>query len=149
MTHLSGVLHKIMVTSSVLCVVNYLLFGQDDVEGARMVLRRPRGVNHITRVGVDKVGFNRLLVPYQHPLLSLSSHLTMPAIPSSYIVPFDPLGNPLGTILTAAQRYNRGFKHIKQGSATAPYPDPATIYRRSVLSDPEDDMFEDIYMGDM
>jgi hypothetical protein len=73
----------------------------------------------------------------------------MPATPTSYIVPFDPLGNPLGTLLTAAQRYNRGFKRIKWGSAVAPYPDPATIYHRSAISDPGDDMFEDIYLGDM
>jgi hypothetical protein len=73
----------------------------------------------------------------------------MPAIPTSYIVPFDPLGNPLGTILTAAQRYNQGFKHIQRGSAVSPYPDPATIYRRSAISDPADNMFGDIYMGDM
>jgi hypothetical protein len=73
----------------------------------------------------------------------------MPAIPTSYIVPFDPLGNPLGTILTAAQRYNRGFKRIKRGLAIAPYPDPATIYRQSATSDPGDDMFEDIFIGDM
>ena len=73
----------------------------------------------------------------------------MPAIPTSYIVLFDPLGNPLGTILTAAQRYNRGFKRIKQGSAVAPYPNPATIYRWSALCDPADDMFEDVYLSDM
>jgi hypothetical protein len=73
----------------------------------------------------------------------------MPAIPSSYIVPFDPLGNPLGTLLTAAQRYNRGFKRIKRGSAVAPYPDPTTIYRWSAICDPEDDMFKEVYMGDM
>jgi hypothetical protein len=69
--------------------------------------------------------------------------------PSSYIVLFDPLGNPLGTILTAAQRYNRGFKRIKRGSAVAPYPDPATIYRWLAIDCPGDDMFEDIYIGDM
>ena len=73
----------------------------------------------------------------------------MLAIPTSYIVPFDPLGNPLGTILTAAQRYNWGFKCIKQGSAIAPYPDPATIYRQSALCDLADDMFEDIYLSDL
>jgi hypothetical protein len=73
----------------------------------------------------------------------------MPAVPTSYLVPFDPLGNPLGTILTTAQLYNRGFKHIKWGSAVAPYPDPATIYRQSAISDPADDMFEDIYLGNM
>jgi hypothetical protein len=73
----------------------------------------------------------------------------MPAIPSSYIVPFDPLGNPLGTLLTTAQRYNRGFKRIKRGSAVAPYPDPATIYCWSAICDPGDDMFADVYMSDM
>ena len=114
------------------------------------MFRGPRGVSRITQVGVDKAGFNWLLVPYQHPLLSsLTSHTTMPALPNSYIVPFDPFGNPLGTILTAAQRYNRGFKCIKRGSAVAPYPDPATIYRRSALCDPDDDMFEDVYLSDM
>ena len=56
----------------------------------------------------------------------------MPAIPTSYIVPFDPLGNPLGTILTAA-----------------PYPDPASVYRQSAICDPENDMFEDIYLSDL
>ena len=125
---------------------------KDDAVGAQVVLCRLRGVSRITQVGVDKAGFNWLLVPYQHPLpfFPPTTHtLTMPAIPTSYIVPFDPLGNPLGTILTAAQRYNRGFKRIKQGSAVAPYPDPTTIYRQSVICDPVDDMFEDIYLGDM
>ena len=117
--------------------------------GAWGFFRGPKGVSRITRVGVDKAGFNRLLVPYQHPLLSFPTHTNMPAIPSSYIVPFDPLGNPLGTILTAAQRYNRGFKRVKWGSAVAPYPDPATIYRRSALCDPADDMFEDVYLSDL
>jgi hypothetical protein len=73
----------------------------------------------------------------------------MPAIPNSYIIPFDPLGNPLGTLLTAAQRYNRGFKRIKRGSVMSPYPDPACVYRRSVISDLGDDMFKDVYLGDM
>jgi hypothetical protein len=73
----------------------------------------------------------------------------MSAIRNSYIVPFDPLGNPLGMILTAAQRYNWGFKCIKRGSSTSPYLDPATIYHWSAISDPEDDMFEDIYLADM
>ena len=73
----------------------------------------------------------------------------MPAIPTSYIVPFDPLGNPLGTILTTAQHYDWGFKHIKRGLAIAPYPNPATIYRRSALCDPENDMFKDIYLSDL
>ena len=49
----------------------------DDAVGARRLFRGPRGVSHITRVGVDKAGFNRLLVPYQHPLLS-PNHLSHP-----------------------------------------------------------------------
>ena len=73
----------------------------------------------------------------------------MPAIPSSYIVLFDPLGNPLGTILIAAQRYNRGFKRIKRGSAVVPYPDPATIYCQLALCDLENDTLEDIYWSDL
>ena len=43
---------------------------KNDAMGAWVVLHGPRGVNCITWVGVDKVGFNWLLVPYQHPLLS-------------------------------------------------------------------------------
>jgi hypothetical protein len=73
----------------------------------------------------------------------------MPAIPSSYIIPFDPLGNPLGTILTTTQHYNQGFKRIQRGSAVHPYPDPATIYCCLAISDPGDDMFTDIYLSDM
>jgi hypothetical protein len=57
--------------------------------------------------------------------------------------------SPFAPSVTAAQRYNQGFKRIKRGSAVVPYPDPATIYRRSAIADPGDDMFEDIYMGDM
>ena len=73
----------------------------------------------------------------------------MPAIPNSYIVPFDPLGNPLGMILTTAQCYNRGFKCLRRGLAVSPYPDPATIYRCLAISNPGDDMFADIFLGDM
>jgi hypothetical protein len=73
----------------------------------------------------------------------------MSAIHNSYIIPFNPLGNPLGTILTAAQRYDRGFKRIKQGSSTSPYPNPVSIYHRSAISDPGNDMFKDIYLADM
>jgi hypothetical protein len=73
----------------------------------------------------------------------------MSSIHSSYIMPFDPLGNPLGTILTTTQRYNRGFKRILRGLAVHPYPDPATIYRQSAIADPGDDMFKDVYLGDM
>ena len=44
---------------------------KDNAVGAWVVLCGPRGVSRITWVGVDKAGFNQLLVPYQHPLLSL------------------------------------------------------------------------------
>ena len=40
----------------------------------------------------------------------------MVAICNSYIVPFNPLGAPGPTILTAAQNYNRAFKCLKRGS---------------------------------
>ena len=68
----------------------------DDAVGARVVLRGPRGVSCITRVGVDKAGFNLLLAPYQHPLLSpnhLSSSLpiSMPRVDNTYVIPFEPV----------------------------------------------------------
>ena len=68
----------------------------DNAVGARVVFCRPRGVSHITRVGVDKAGFNRLLVPYQHPLLSpnhpsSSSPIIMPRVDNTYVIPFEPV----------------------------------------------------------
>jgi hypothetical protein len=97
---------------------------------------------------IDKVGFNWLLVPHQSPLSSLSflSTPTMPAICSSFIVLFNPLGNLGGTLITAAQWYNHNFKRIKRGLSVSPYPNLATVYQRSVLSNPEDDMFEDLIL---
>jgi hypothetical protein len=73
----------------------------------------------------------------------------MAPIRNSYIVPFDPLGAPGPTILTAAQEYNKMFKHLKWGSAVTPYPDPATVYHRLAISNPGDDMFKDLYLADM
>ena len=73
----------------------------------------------------------------------------MPAICNLYIVPFDPLGSPGPTILTAAQNYNRGFKCLKQGSVVTPYPNPAEVYRQSAIFNPGNDMFEDLWLGDM
>jgi hypothetical protein len=70
-------------------------------------------------------------------------------IRSSYIVPFDPFGNPGGTILSAAQRYNQAFKRVQRGSSTSPYPDTTLVYGRSAISCPGDDMFEDLYLSDM
>jgi hypothetical protein len=68
---------------------------------------------------------------------------------TSYIVPFDPHGAPGTTILTAAQFFNRDFKRLRRGSAVTPYPDPANVYRRLAISDPRDDMFEDVYLSDL
>jgi hypothetical protein len=115
------------------------------------VLCRLRGVIRITWGVIDKAGFNQLLVPHQSQLSSLPFHstLSMPAIRSSFIVPFNPLGNLGGTLVTAAQWYNHNFKRIKRGSTVSPYPDPASIYWRSALSDPKDNMFEDIYLNDI
>jgi hypothetical protein len=122
-------------------------------EGALWVFHGPRGVIHITWAGVDKAGFNQLLAPYQHPLLSsLLSHntlSTMSPIHNSYIIPFKPIVAHGPTILTAAQEHNREFKDLKQGSLTNPYPDPLTVYRRSALTNPGDDMFEDLYLNDL
>jgi hypothetical protein len=73
----------------------------------------------------------------------------MPAIRTSYLVPFDPLGNPGVTILTAAQSFNRDFKRLRRGSAVTPYLDPANIYRRSAITDPGNDMFDDVYLRDL
>ena len=61
----------------------------DNAVGARVVLRGPRGVSHITRVGVDKVGFNRLLVPYQHPLSS-ANHLFLLSLNQLCLTPSTP-----------------------------------------------------------
>jgi hypothetical protein len=38
---------------------------KDDAVGAGLMLRRPRGVIHITWEVIDKAGLNQLLVPYQ------------------------------------------------------------------------------------
>jgi hypothetical protein len=73
----------------------------------------------------------------------------MSPIHSSYIVPFDPHGNPGVTILTAAQSFNKDYKRLRRGSAVTPYPDLANIYRRSATSDPGNDMFEDVYLRDL
>ena len=73
----------------------------------------------------------------------------MAPICNSYIVPFDPLGAPGPTILTAAQEFNREFKLLKRGSSTNPYPDPANVYRRLALTNPGDDMFDDLYLNDL
>ena len=94
----------------------------------------------------------RLLVPYQTPFLSSPPHnytLAMGPSCSSYIVLFNPQGAPGPTILTTAQSFNMDHKRLRQGSTVTPYPDPANIYRRLAISDPGDNMFEDVYLRDM
>lgn len=66
-----------------------------------------------------------------------------------YIIPFNPLGAPGPTILTAVQTFNKAYKHLKRGSAVTPYPDPVMVYCQSVVSNPGDDTFEDLYLDDL
>ena len=83
--------------------------GKDDAVGTQVVLCRPRRVNCITQVGVDKVGLNWLLVPYQHPLPSTNHHSSssnMPRVTNTYTVPFDPIHNGPGELATAKEKYN-------------------------------------------
>ena len=108
----------------------------DDAVGARVVFRRLRGVSRITRVGVDKAGFNRLLVPYQHPLLStkhlsFSPQLTIPRVDNTYVVPFKPVCNGPGEFAFAKTRFNLQRFMKKRGSRTTPYPSFVNIYQRS------------------
>jgi hypothetical protein len=56
--------------SFIVLSVRYVLLitcwlAKDDVMGARVTLRRPRVVIHITREVIDKAGLNQLLDPYQ------------------------------------------------------------------------------------
>ena len=73
----------------------------------------------------------------------------MAPIRTSYIIPFNPQGAPGPTILTAAQSFNRDFKRLCWGSSVTLYPDPVNVYRWSAISDPRDDMFDDLYLGDL
>ena len=125
----------------------------DDAVGARVVLRRLRGVSRITRVGVDKAGFNRLLVPYQHPLLSTnhpsSSRSTiMPRVNNTYIVPFEPVRDGPGEFSFARERFNIQQFVKKRGSRTASYPSFVNVYQRSEHCVAESDSFEDLQLHD-
>ena len=108
----------------------------DNAVGAQVMLRRPRGVSRITRVGVDKVGFNWLLVPYQHPLLS-TNHLssspptTMPRVNNTYVVPFEPVRDGPGEFSYAKNRFNQQRFVKKRGSRAAPYPSFVNVYQGS------------------
>ena len=68
-------------------------------------------VSRFTQVGVDKAGFNRLFVPYQHPLPSTNHHpssppITMPHTTNTYTIPFDPIRNGPGEFATAQEKFN-------------------------------------------
>ena len=125
----------------------------DDAVGARVVLRGPRGVIRITRVGVDKAGFNRLLVPYQHPLPSTnhpssSLPISMPRVNNTYVIPFEPVLNGPGEFSFAKARYNLQQFVKKRGSRTSPYPSFVDVYQRSECCVPESDTFEDLQLYD-
>ena len=125
----------------------------DDAMGARVVLRGPRGVSRIMRVGVDKVGFNRLLVPYQHPLLSAyhpssSPLINMPRVDNTYVVPFEPVRDGPGEFAFGRARFNLQRFMKKRGSRTTPYPSFVNIYQRSERCVAETDTFEDHQLHD-
>ena len=124
----------------------------DDAMGAWVVLRGPRGVSCITWVGVDKAGFNRLLVPYQHPLLS-ANHLSssppiMPRVDNTYVVPFEPVRDGPGEFAYGRARFNLQRFVKKRGSRTTPYPSFANVYQRSKRCVAESDTFEDLQLHD-
>ena len=123
----------------------------DDAVGARVVLRRPRGVSHITQVGVDKVGFNQLLVPYQHPLPSTNHLLSsppiiMPRVNNTYVIPFEPVRNGPGEFSYAKDHFNIQRFVKKRGLRTTPYPSFVDVYQRSERCSVESDTFEDLQL---
>ena len=105
-------------------------------------------------VGVDKAGFNRLLVPYQHPLLS-SNHLSssppiiMPQVNNTYVIPFEPVRNGPGEFSYTKDRFNVQQFVKKRGSRTAPYPSFVDVYQRSECCSVESDMFEDLQLHNL
>ena len=73
----------------------------------------------------------------------------MPAIRSSYIVPFSPALNSIGERASADERFNRhGFRY-KRGSRASPYPSSEEVFKRSSRRMVDDDMFEDVYLLDL
>ena len=124
-----------------------------DTVGARGLFRGPRGVSRITRVGVDKAGFNRLLVPYQRPLLS-SNHLSssppiiMPRVDSTYVIPFEPVRDGPGEFAYGRACFNLQRFVKKRGSRTDPYPSFVNIYQRSERCVAESDTFKDLQLHD-
>ena len=125
----------------------------DDAMGAWVVLRGPRGASRITRVGVDKAGFNRLLVPYQHPLLStnhlfFSPPIAMPRVNNTYVILFEPVRNGPGEFSYAKDRFNVQRFVKKRGSRTAPYLSFVDVYGRSEHCSVESNTFKDLQLHD-
>ena len=103
------------------------------------------------RVGVDKAGFNRLLVPYQHPLLSpnhLSSSppISMPRVDNTYVIPFEPVRDGPGEFAYGRARFNLQRFVKKRGSRTDPYPSFVNVYQRSEWCVAESDTFKDLQL---
>ena len=125
----------------------------DDAVGAQVVLCGPRGVSRIMQVGVDKAGFNQLLVPYQHPLFSpnhlfSSPPIAMPRVNNTYVVPFEPVRNGPGEFSFAKDCFNIQHFVKKGGLRTAPYPSFVDVYQRSEHCSVESDTFEDLQLHD-
>ena len=101
------------------------------------------------------MGFNRLLVPYQHPLPS-ANHLSssppiifaMPRVNNTYTVPFDPIRNGPGEFATTREQFNIQQFVKKRGSRTTPYPFFVDMYQRSKHCSVESDTFEDLQLHD-
>ena len=115
------------------CYVSLIVCSSADdyAVGTRVVFHGPRGVSRITRVGVDKAGFNWLLVPYQHPLLSpnhLFSSLNMPRPNNTYVVPFEPVRDGPGEFAYGRARFNIQRFTKKRGSRVDPYPLFVNVY---------------------
>ena len=104
-------------------------------------------------MGVDKEGFNWLLVPYQHPLpsanyLSSSLPIVIPQVNNTYTVPFDPVCNGPGEFATAREWFNIQRFVKKRGSRTSPYPPFVDMYQRSKCCSVESDTFKDLQLHD-
>jgi hypothetical protein len=124
-----------------------------DTVGTRLALHGPRGVIRITREVIDKVGLNRLLVPYQSPFLSpiqssLLSSTTMPRTANTYTVPFNPICNGPGEFATAKEKFNLQRFVKKRGSRSSPYPSFVDVYHGSKHCVADADTFEDLQLAD-
>ena len=104
-------------------------------------------------MGVDKAGFNQLLVPYQHPLLSpnhlpSSPPIIMPRVDNTYVIPFEPVRDGPGEFAYGRARFNLQRFVKKRDSRTDPYLSFVNIYQRSERCVTESDTFEDLQLHD-